>query len=227
MWLHRVNYTHFYYLACVYIRWRLPSNNANIQDPRPRMPHWMTRFCNWRPRMRNWRPRLCNWRPPKNAQLEGPRMPHWMTRLHNWRSRMPYRNERLNQFEVGVYHQVDCAICLDKLSLDRKECVIPPCDHIFHYDCFMDWYTRQSSCPVCRTRFEGLHEDPDRSVESHWSFRNTPWSRIPFQCDCYSPRIEFARSALAPVQASDVTSDLSKSFLDNHLMSQLIISHRK
>jgi peptidoglycan hydrolase CwlO-like protein len=65
--------------------------------------------------------------------------------------------KELELFRGGCYNQVDCSICLEKLSLDREECVIP-CGHIFHYDCFLDWYSRQPSCPVCRERYEHLYD---------------------------------------------------------------------
>jgi hypothetical protein len=42
-----------------------------------------------------------------------------------------------------------CAICQDIYAL-RDECIYLSCGHIYHCQCILEWFNRQSTCPCCR-----------------------------------------------------------------------------
>jgi hypothetical protein len=42
----------------------------------------------------------------------------------------------------------ECSICLD--NLQSKKVVKTPCNHVFHYDCIIEWMGVQMTCPICR-----------------------------------------------------------------------------
>jgi hypothetical protein len=49
-----------------------------------------------------------------------------------------------------------CAICMEAAAVagdaeqQRSNAARLPCGHIFHFDCVMEWITRDASCPCCR-----------------------------------------------------------------------------
>jgi hypothetical protein len=51
-----------------------------------------------------------------------------------------------------------CIICLDKLYSefqdDQEKNLILNCEHIFHFECFKEWYNGSDICPYCRTKIE-------------------------------------------------------------------------
>lgn len=42
----------------------------------------------------------------------------------------------------------ECSICLD--SFTNKKAVRTICNHVFHYDCIIEWMSIQQNCPICR-----------------------------------------------------------------------------
>ena len=54
-----------------------------------------------------------------------------------------------------IYRGTECVICLDRItenSIIRKTV----CNHIFHDECVLPWFKINSSCPICRYKFENL-----------------------------------------------------------------------
>lgn len=56
-----------------------------------------------------------------------------------------------------------CIICLDELTptissdikkFPKKQTLLLSCNHLFHLDCFKQWYTTSGSCPYCRDKVE-------------------------------------------------------------------------
>lgn len=55
-----------------------------------------------------------------------------------------------------------CIICLDELydynenptDFENKEKLVLGCKHIFHLDCFKQWYVTSENCPYCREKVE-------------------------------------------------------------------------
>jgi len=45
-----------------------------------------------------------------------------------------------------------CSICLNKWNLRNNEIIKLSCNHYFHKDCILEWFSRDSdnSCPICR-----------------------------------------------------------------------------
>ncbi|KAE8727386.1 hypothetical protein F3Y22_tig00005465pilonHSYRG00151 [Hibiscus syriacus] len=43
----------------------------------------------------------------------------------------------------------ECVICLDEFS-DQDEVTSMPCDHVYHYDCIVEWLKTSHLCPMCR-----------------------------------------------------------------------------
>jgi hypothetical protein len=44
-----------------------------------------------------------------------------------------------------------CSICLEDFTKD-SQITITPCKHEYHLSCMEQWYHRNQSCPVCRSR---------------------------------------------------------------------------
>ena len=46
-----------------------------------------------------------------------------------------------------------CAICLNKWDLRNNEVIKLSCDHYFHKECILNWFSSgdcRNSCPICR-----------------------------------------------------------------------------
>ncbi|CAA3023027.1 E3 ubiquitin- ligase EL5-like [Olea europaea subsp. europaea] len=46
--------------------------------------------------------------------------------------------------------QLDCVVCLSRVSLGDKYKMLPTCKHGFHVNCIDAWLQRHSTCPLCR-----------------------------------------------------------------------------
>lgn len=51
--------------------------------------------------------------------------------------------------EVHAYAAETCIICSG--SFEGKERTVIKCKHMFHTACISDWFTRQRTCPICRS----------------------------------------------------------------------------
>ncbi|XP_037446222.1 RING-H2 finger protein ATL7-like [Triticum dicoccoides] len=43
-----------------------------------------------------------------------------------------------------------CSICLADYQADERLQRIPPCGHTFHIDCIDHWFSKNTTCPLCR-----------------------------------------------------------------------------
>ncbi|MCL7043785.1 hypothetical protein MKW94_029700 [Papaver nudicaule] len=50
----------------------------------------------------------------------------------------------------------DCVICLDEIEVDQLIRLLPICNHGFHLECADFWLSKNSVCPICRTKIQ-LH----------------------------------------------------------------------
>ncbi|CAI9755762.1 unnamed protein product [Fraxinus pennsylvanica] len=46
--------------------------------------------------------------------------------------------------------ELDCVVCLNRVSPGEKYKILPTCKHGFHVDCIDAWLQRHSTCPLCR-----------------------------------------------------------------------------
>lgn len=44
----------------------------------------------------------------------------------------------------------ECPVCLAELGFGKEMLVKMPCNHIYHTGCLRRWFSKQSTCPVCR-----------------------------------------------------------------------------
>lgn len=44
-----------------------------------------------------------------------------------------------------------CAICLDEIQ-ENNRIITLDCNHFFHTNCILRWYSENSTCPICRHR---------------------------------------------------------------------------
>jgi hypothetical protein len=44
---------------------------------------------------------------------------------------------------------VQCTICLDEFK-KGSTCICLPCSHLFHKDCLLPWFQKNTNCPYCR-----------------------------------------------------------------------------
>ena len=55
-----------------------------------------------------------------------------------------YMNESIT---ITTMEEGECAICFKSL---KKNCVMFPCKHSFHYNCIKQWLLNHISCPICK-----------------------------------------------------------------------------
>ncbi|KAF5740899.1 E3 ubiquitin-protein ligase ATL23 [Tripterygium wilfordii] len=48
----------------------------------------------------------------------------------------------------------ECAVCLDEIESEQPARLLPGCNHGFHLQCADAWLSRNSVCPVCRTKLD-------------------------------------------------------------------------
>lgn len=48
-----------------------------------------------------------------------------------------------------------CSVCQDDYDIS-EDILELPCNHVFHRDCITQWFDRSNSCPVCRSKFQGV-----------------------------------------------------------------------
>jgi hypothetical protein len=63
-----------------------------------------------------------------------------------------------NSYEIGKIEKnlddnINCAICLKKISLNKNCKVLPVCNHKFHIKCINEWLDKNNSCPSCRLKY--------------------------------------------------------------------------
>ena len=51
--------------------------------------------------------------------------------------------------EEGCGHD-QCSICMVQFEED-EEATYLPCEHHFHFSCIEEWFSRQNTCPICRS----------------------------------------------------------------------------
>lgn len=44
-----------------------------------------------------------------------------------------------------------CSICYSEINHDSNDCVITPCNHVFHGNCLQSWMKIKKICPICKT----------------------------------------------------------------------------
>eukprot|EP01084_Bolivina_argentea_P056604 103552_1 len=50
-----------------------------------------------------------------------------------------------------------CCICLESISLCESSS-IDQCEHIYHKDCILSWSRIENACPLCKKRFNTIHD---------------------------------------------------------------------
>ncbi|KAG8376633.1 hypothetical protein BUALT_Bualt09G0083700 [Buddleja alternifolia] len=50
--------------------------------------------------------------------------------------------------------QDDCAVCLGELEDQDAVRLLPNCNHAFHVACIDEWFSKHTSCPLCRSPVE-------------------------------------------------------------------------
>jgi len=58
-------------------------------------------------------------------------------------------------YDWVIDEEEDCAICLDKLIINKKEKRLL-CGHIYHKDCILPWFQIKFNCPLCKMSFEDV-----------------------------------------------------------------------
>ena len=59
------------------------------------------------------------------------------------------KKEIITIVEITEFDEnAECSICLE--TLQTKKAVKTQCNHMFHYDCIIEWMGIQQNCPICR-----------------------------------------------------------------------------
>ncbi|GKV09687.1 hypothetical protein SLEP1_g21147 [Rubroshorea leprosula] len=54
--------------------------------------------------------------------------------------------------------EVECVVCLSKVSRSEKLRSLPTCRHTYHHSCIENWLKVRPTCPLCR-----IHVPPRRN----------------------------------------------------------------
>ncbi|KAG8377972.1 hypothetical protein BUALT_Bualt08G0089400 [Buddleja alternifolia] len=57
----------------------------------------------------------------------------------------------------------DCAVCLDEIENEQPARMVPGCNHGFHLECADAWLSKNSICPVCRSKIAPEFFNPPES----------------------------------------------------------------
>jgi SUMO ligase MMS21 Smc5/6 complex component len=47
-----------------------------------------------------------------------------------------------------------CSICLEEMNENSGELIELSCNHIYHKDCILSWFSKSKTCPCCRKNIE-------------------------------------------------------------------------
>ncbi|KAL7558636.1 hypothetical protein ACA910_019466 [Epithemia clementina (nom. ined.)] len=65
----------------------------------------------------------------------------------------------------------DCVVCTDALASGTTVMRLPPCGHVFHQDCVLQWLHKHNTCPFCRrelpTDDEEYEQERRRAQRTH------------------------------------------------------------
>ena len=83
---------------------------------------------------------------------------HFIT-VHQTRIPAPHVIERLEPYIVNTNShtntQTECCICLDTFLHDIIALKLP-CQHIYHKQCIVEWFTKSNECPTCRYQLDTI-----------------------------------------------------------------------
>jgi len=60
-------------------------------------------------------------------------------------------------------HQ-ECAVCKVEYE-EGEECIVMPCEHIFHGECIKTWLKMHNTCPICRWELPTDDKEYERAKE--------------------------------------------------------------
>lgn len=84
----------------------------------------------------------------------------------------------------------NCSICLNKLYTKNGRQRSLACGHTWHHDCIFEWLKVESSCPMCRKKYNILHMPDLSDDDSMRGFHDSVLEGIGRNviCQCYSCR---------------------------------------
>jgi hypothetical protein len=82
---------------------------------------------------------------------------------------IPTYNDLIRETSIGIVTQnmTDrmCVICHENMNAGTSVRIINHCQHMFHRECIDYWFSRSSSCPVCRYDIYSDEDDEDDESE--------------------------------------------------------------
>ncbi|KAG2323644.1 hypothetical protein Bca4012_059115 [Brassica carinata] len=68
------------------------------------------------------------------------------------RKMLPEKYNYYRRLDHDVNRSRDCVICMATIDLRRRtnDCMVTPCEHLFHSDCLQRWMDIKMECPTCR-----------------------------------------------------------------------------
>lgn len=87
-----------------------------------------------------------------------------------WLHPPPYNYRPDDLARVGLAYDVEspspqqCVICLMDISegdLRARNFMVPPCGHVFHARCLLEWMNTKLVCPVCRLELPSVNDHDD------------------------------------------------------------------
>jgi hypothetical protein len=59
----------------------------------------------------------------------------------------------IGKIEKNTDPDLECAICLRKISINKNYKLLPECGHKFHIKCINNWLDKNNTCPCCRLNY--------------------------------------------------------------------------
>ena len=52
--------------------------------------------------------------------------------------------------DENIRTKPSCMYCLENINIGDRVIYLPTCKHLFHENCFADWFSKKSLCPICK-----------------------------------------------------------------------------
>ena len=106
---------------------------------------------------------------------------YWIARFAYIQSLRRKRRGALRQLKKSKYDAAvmtafnngTCSVCLDDFTPQDDVLVMPPCRHVFHERCVMEWLSNASTCPNCKVELLPPARPGESSTSAHAAVTNS------------------------------------------------------
>jgi hypothetical protein len=76
------------------------------------------------------------------------------------------QNEETNDESSSEKNEeIKCSICLNNIICNNTDVMLTNCGHMYHTSCFLRWYKKNNTCPMCKST--SIHINKDNENENN------------------------------------------------------------